>query len=502
MAAVKWLRPKSLSGLMLLGLTLIAVPLLIAILNAAIQMRELTLASQELVRQSVQNTRLTRDLENLIAANERTTRLYQVLGDARLLEVLRRGNDSVSAVSSALRGPPAATEKAAAENNTLLDELARLQAGVRINSATAGTPAAVARNIVGLQRMAVVARQLTQLGNRTTDAALRQLQERTERARTQLAWQAALLAPLIILAVVLLTLFVARPLGQIDRAISELGRGDFSREITVKGPSDLERLGGQLEWLRQRLGELAEERSRFLRHMSHELKTPLANIREGTDLLLEGAVGPLATAQHEVASILRDNALRLQRLIENLLSYTAWQSQNSRLELSEFPIRPLIKQVLENQQLTMLSQRLRLEVRADDVQLTADRTKLRLIIDNLLSNAIKYSPKGGTIYIVARAESDAWTLEVADSGSGISPAERERSFDAVYTGRSAPAGSLRGTGIGLSVVMEFVNAHGGTIELLDGKYPGAHFRIRMPIRTKVAPEPRKETRQETRKTAA
>jgi two-component system sensor histidine kinase GlrK len=497
MAAVKWLRPKSLSGLMLLGLTLIAVPLLIAILNAAIQMRELTLASQELVRQSVQNTRLTRDLENLIAANERTTRLYQVLGDTRLLEVLRRGNDSVTAVSKALRGPVAAID-----NNALLDDLDTLQARIRSNSDSAGTPAALTRRIASLQEMAVVARKLTLLGNQTTDAALRQLQERTERARTQLAWQAALLAPLIILAVVLLTLFVARPLGQIDRAISELGRGDFSRDITVKGPSDLERLGGQLEWLRQRLGELAEERSRFLRHMSHELKTPLANIREGTDLLLEGAVGPLATAQHEVASILRDNALRLQRLIENLLSYTAWQSQNSRLELSEFPIRPLIKQVLENQQLTMLSQRLRLEVRADDVQLTADRTKLRLIIDNLLSNAIKYSPKGGTIYIVARAEADAWTLEVADSGSGISPAERERIFDAFYTGRGAPAGSLRGTGIGLSVVMEFVNAHGGTIELLDGKYPGAHFRIRMPIRTKVAPEPRKETRQDTRKSAA
>ncbi len=486
MAAVKWLRPKSLSGLMLLGLTLIAVPLLIAILNAAIQMRELTLASQELVRQSVQNTRLTRDLENLIAANERTTRLYQVLGDPRLIEVLRRGNNSVAAVSKALRGP-----LAPAGDNTLLDELDSLQADIRSNSEAAGTSAALTRSIVGLQEMAVVARKLTLLGNQTTDAALRQLQERTERARTQLAWQAALLAPLIILAVVLLTLFVARPLGQIDRAISELGRGDFSREITVKGPSDLERLGGQLEWLRQRLGELAEERSRFLRHMSHELKTPLANIREGTDLLLEGAVGPLATAQHEVASILRDNALRLQRLIENLLSYTAWQSQNSRLELGEFPIRPLIKQVLENQQLTMLSQRLRLEVRADDVQLTADRTKLRLIIDNLLSNAIKYSPKGGTIYIQARAEVDAWTLEVADSGAGIPAAERERIFDAFYTGRGAPAGSLRGTGIGLSVVMEFVNAHGGTIELLDGKYPGAHFRIRMPIRTKITSEPRK-----------
>ena len=465
---------------MLLGLTLIAVPLLVAILNAAIQMRKLTQTSQDLVRQSVETTRLTRDLERLIASNERTTRLYQVLADRRLLEVLTRGDQGMAAITQSLRAPLRGPD-----SRKLLDDMNTLMA----RSASAeGTNDA----IDVLQQMATVARQLTDKGNQTTDAALLQLQNRTGRARTQLAWQSALLAPLIIAAVVFLTWFVARPLGQIDRAISDLGRGDFTHAITVKGPSDLERLGGQLEWLRLRLGELAEERSRFLRHMSHELKTPLANIREGTDLLLEGAVGRLATAQHEVATILRDNALRLQRLIENLLSYTAWQSQNSRLEPSEFAIRPLIKQVLENQQLTMLSQRLRLEVKTDEVQLSADRTKLRLIIDNLLSNAIKYSPKGGTIYIETRAEGEDWVLEVADSGKGIPAEERERIFEAFYTGRSPPAGSLRGTGIGLSVVMEFVNAHGGTIELLDGKYPGAHFRIRMPRRTQVADEPLKK----------
>jgi two-component system sensor histidine kinase GlrK len=356
------------------------------------------------------------------------------------------------------------------------------------------------RSLNELDAMAVLARQLTDRSNQSTDAALAQLQDRTARARTALAWQAALLVPLIILAVVFLTWFVARPLRQIDRAISDLGRGDFSTAIEVKGPTDLERLGGQLEWLRLRLDELAEERSRFLRHMSHELKTPLANIREGTDLLLEGAVGQLETAQHEVATILRDNALRLQRLIENLLSYTAWQSQNSRMELSEFKIRPLIKQVLETQQLTLLSQRLRLEVKAEDLELTADRAKLRLILDNLLSNAIKYSPKGGTIYINARAEAEELVFEVADCGGGIAPAERERIFEAFYTGRSAPAGSLRGTGIGLSVVLEFVGAHGGKIEIVDGIYPGAHFRVRMPRHAQLDKAERRRT--ERRKHAA
>jgi two-component system sensor histidine kinase GlrK len=75
--------------------------------------------------------------------------------------------------------------------------------------------------------------------------------------------------------------------------------------------------------------DLAQEKNKFLRHMSHELKTPLANIREGTELLMDGAVGALRPGQREVAAILQENSIKLQRMIENLLSYSAWQSSAS-----------------------------------------------------------------------------------------------------------------------------------------------------------------------------
>ena len=274
-----------------------------------------------------------------------------------------------------------------------------------------------------------------------------------------------------------------------DRAITELGGGNFAREITVSGPVDLQRLGQQLEWLRGRLLDLAEERNRFLRHMSHELKTPLANIREGTELLMDGAVGELGAGQREVTAILQENSIKLQRMIENLLSFSAWQSNSVGLDPSEFRIRPLVKQVLENQQLTLVSQRVRLDVHIDDVTLFADRGKIRLILENLLSNAIKYAPRGGTISIRARALDADLVLEVADTGAGVPMADRAHIFEAFHTGRS-PGGHVRGTGIGLSVVNEFVQIHRGTIEIVDGEFRGAHFRIRMPQRAnqmQVAP---------------
>jgi two-component system sensor histidine kinase GlrK len=223
--------------------------------------------------------------------------------------------------------------------------------------------------------------------------------------------------------------------------------------------------------------------------MSHELKTPLANIREGTELLMDGAVGELDGNQREVTGILRENGIKLQRLIENLLSFSAWQTSSSALDTSEFRLRPLVKQVLENQQLTLLSQRVRLDVKIEDVVLVADRGKVRLILENLLSNAVKYSPKGGAIHMSASRSLDQLVLDVADNGPGIPPEDRAHIFDAFYTGRAAKGGSLKGTGIGLSVVLEFVNAHGGSVQIVDGDFPGAHFRIVMPIKANAGDRP-------------
>jgi two-component system sensor histidine kinase GlrK len=224
--------------------------------------------------------------------------------------------------------------------------------------------------------------------------------------------------------------------------------------------------------------------------MSHELKTPLANIREGTELLLEGAVGAINGEQREVTGILRDNSVHLQRLIENLLSYSEWQTRRGGLDLTEVRLKPLVASAIETYQLPINSHRLTLDVQVDDVALHADRAKLRLILDNLISNAVKFTPPGGTITVRGRLEGDELVLDVADTGPGIQVEERARIFEAFYQGARPQEGLVRGTGIGLSVVQEFVQAHGGTIEIVDGEFPGAHFRVRVPLPPQPQADPR------------
>lgn len=465
---------------MLLGVAVIAVPLLVAIFNAALQIQQLADSSRTIASEGIGAARASEDLTSEVLELERATLQQQVLGP-KLPDVYRENDAQLTESRTQLT-----RQLRTAQGTAALARLGELQKLVATEIEGPGaTTEAIGATAPHFDEMSTLAQRIAVLSKAQIDAQIAGIQRRTSESQRLLLWQSGLLIPLAVFAIVILTFGVGRPLRRVDRAISELGRGNLAHPISVSGPKDIERLGRQLEWLRGRLLDFAAERNRFLRHMSHELKTPLANIREGTELLMDGAVGELDGNQREVTGILRENGLKLQRLIENLLSFSAWQTSSVGLETSEFRLRPLVKQVLENQQLTLLGQRVRLEVKVEDVTLTADRGKLRLILDNLLSNAIKYSPKGGAIYLSAQADGEQLLMDVADAGPGIPHDERAHIFEAFYTGKAARGISVKGTGIGLSVVLEFVAAHGGTVQIVDGQFPGAHFRIIMPLQNQA-----------------
>ena len=471
-------RPRSLTGLILLGFVIVALPALLGTISAAIEMRNLSDASERLVVDGVAATQYTQALVRQVSSLERTVRLYQIIPRPGLLDTFRQNRGLLAQTLDSFAALPGGNDERAEVIAQMRDRLEVIGKGIDSGSATPTTHAL--REFNELSRDAG---RLSALASQQTDRELKQLQAETERARRRLFWQSATVVPITLGLMVLFAVFLARPIHEIDAAISNIGHGQLSTPVAVKGPSDLQALGRQLEWLRLRLTDIAEERNKFLRHMSHELKTPLANIREGTELLMEGAVGTLSVEQREVAGILRDNSLRLQRLIENLLSYSEWQARRSDLEVGEIRLQPLVKSAIETYQLPINAHGLRLDLQVPDLALSADRAKLKLVLDNLLSNAVKFTPDGGTIMVRARldAAADVVVLDVADSGPGVPEHERARVFDAFYQGATPQGGLVRGTGIGLSVVKEFVLAHGGTIEIVEGESAGAHFRVRLPV---------------------
>ena len=263
-------------------------PLLAGVVSAALNITRLSASSERLVLHGVEATRYTQAIVRQIAAMERSARLYQLLGRAELLDVFGENRRRMETVLDALETLPGDGARPG-----LIAELRRQTAAVAtgLGSEDRLEVSAALRNFGAL---AQIGGQLSVLASRQIDRELVRLQEDTERARTRLLWQSAALVPISLGLAFVFTLLLGRPIRDIDEAIRKLGHGELADPIRVKGTTDLEALGRQIEWLRRRLLEVIEERERFLRHMSHELKTPLANIREGTELLLDGSVGALS----------------------------------------------------------------------------------------------------------------------------------------------------------------------------------------------------------------
>ncbi len=469
--------PQSLNQLILVGFGLVALPLLVAVVWALVNLDRLASQSEQLVTSGVTAAENNRQLVELVGTLDRVSRQYQILGNTDSLAIL---NQDLASLQSTLDDMRSLAAQADAEE---LVNSVGVRANRIVNTLTLATDNAdlaqgAIAEFAGLRQSSL---RLTTILRTYIENELSSLQESTRRAQQISTWQTAALIPGTIILVLFFTLLVARPIRQIDRAIAQLGQSGFSRPIEVKGPTDLERLGRQLEWLRIRLLELAQEKNRFLRHMSHELKTPLANIREGTELLLDGTVGELEKQQREVTDILRLNGLKLQQLIENLLSFSAWQTKNEVLTLSDFPLRALVISVAKTQRLALKSAAIQLKLDVDDIVVNADREKIRTVLDNLLSNAVKFTPRNGTITIAANSTPNSFVLEFADTGPGIPEDESPRIFEAFFQGGQEQGGHIAGTGIGLSVVLECIQAHDGSVELVHSdEYPGAHFRIHIP----------------------
>jgi two-component system sensor histidine kinase GlrK len=466
------IRPQSLSGLLSAALLLIVLPLTAALVYGGVQLRYLSRTGDQLVRDSITLTQHTQRLYQHITAMERSANVYSILNDRRVVGAFDQNyaafNDTLDQIAAYVPDPDIARVRKAGNHAVAL---------IHRPNEQFLTTATVNQRFSSLSREADSLAEQSRLG---IDARLNQAEQQASATQQGLLWSLTALVPGAFAIAGIFWYFVLRPLREIDRAISDLGRGAFSHAIAIRGPADLAALGRQLEWLRTRLLDIALERNRFLRHMSHELKTPLANIREGTDLLLDGAVGPIDDNQREVASILRENALRLQQLIENLLSYSAWKARTTGVELTNFRLSSLVGTVIDSQRLALAARNITLDMHVADLHLVADRAKLKLVLENLLSNAIKFTPRDGTIHLHAYPDGDTTVIDFADTGPGIEPEEQDRVFDAFYSGNTPQGGPLKGTGIGLSVVREFVEAHGGSVEIVTGQYPGAHLRIRLP----------------------
>lgn len=403
----------------------------------------------------------------------RTARQYQVLGDPAMLDSLAASRaEAVAAIASL-----------ATMGEIRLDEI---RPGLDDWQASADLVERLLAKGADAESLAAELNQLAAIGGVLSNRARQAIEEHNralfdavDSNRARLTTQVAAAVAVSVLLALAFGAWLVRPLGRLERAIVALGDGYSDQPIRVGGPRDLRVVGERLEWLRQRLNELESDRVRVLRHVSHELKTPLAALREGVALLDERVLGPLAEPQREVVDILKHNCSTLQSRIEALLGVNAAAFDARRLSLSKVDPLKVLHRARAEQALQAQNRRLEvaIEGRADPIE--ADADKLALIVGNLLSNAIAFSPEGSLIRLVAARKGKRLMLDCIDEGTGVAADDAERIFDPFFRGSRQPEGREGSTGIGLSIVREYAVAHGGAVLLVPAAL-GCHFRVELP----------------------
>ncbi len=469
-------RARSFFVLVLSGLAFAVLPLLVVLGGSEVLMGRLVRHGSQSVYRAVSGSRLSQKLTELLLEQERRLRQYEVLGDKTILEDVKGRHKLIQQTMAQLSNLPNDPEqrREIAFLTRKENELTRL-----ITNSPADLQGS--RVLAGFVELQQHGRRIMQASAEQTYQEVSSLQAEAARAKAILFWLALSLIPLTGLLIAVFARLISRPIKQIDYAINQLGNGDFVHPIAVNGPDDLVFLGERLDWLRQNLAVFEKNKSKFAAHVSHELKTPLASIREGAELLADEIAGPVTSQQREIVDILRKNCTQLQALIENLLAYTMSEARNTTLNLVSVRMDGLVQEALAVHRPLIMKRGLQIKTTFAQFSIVADAARVTVIVDNLLSNALKYSPPGGEISLSLRLEGKSmFAFDIIDNGPGVAAMEREEIFRPFVQGSTTCRSAIKGSGLGLAIAREYAIAHGGEVQLLTSE-KGAHFQLIMPV---------------------
>lgn len=468
--------PASFLKFLLVGFALVAMPLIVASVGAFLSLRDLSTRSEQAISRATAITRDSRALGEQLTALERITRQQLVLHDPEGLEAYTVRRRFFLAAADRLLGS-AGSESVSAGIAVIQGREEQVWALLNL---AAVSPEQAKEALQSFSSMVATAAEVVSLADKQIEADIGALREQASLARRRFLLLLWTLIPIGLLLSAGMALLIGRPIRQIEESIRTLGEGQFNQPISVEGPRDLVSLGERLDWLRIRLQEADAQKTRFLHHVSHELKTPLTALQEGTLLLNEDVTGKLNSDQQEIVNILRNNCARLRRLIENLLDYSNIRFQRQTLNTEEIDLAELFSQVADDQRLPMAARGLQLDQDSEGVKIAADREKLRIVLDNLLSNAVKYAPEGSRIVLNARQAGTFVEFSVSDTGPGVPEMIAPRMFEAFVQGPAPHGSPIKGTGLGLSIVREYVSAHGGDVKLERNRPTGTRAIVRLP----------------------
>lgn len=314
-----------------------------------------------------------------------------------------------------------------------------------------------------------------------------QLIEQEVETTTTTNFQTALLTGLIVAGIVavigaggiswFLSRRMLRPIQNIAAASQTIAAGHYDLTIPVQQQDELGELAAHFNTMATALHTIETSRKQLLADVSHELKTPLASIKGYMEGLQEGVIEPAPATFR----LIYQEAVRLQRLVHDLEIVSQAEAGITDLHPVPLKITDLITGVRDHLAMQFESKGVALNILHSPALLCADRDRLTQVLMNVMGNALQYTPSGGTVKIEVGEAADEMHITISDTGIGIAAEHLPHIFQRFYRVDRSRARTSGGSGIGLTIARQYVEAHGGRIEVESGGVnQGSCFYITLP----------------------
>lgn len=286
------------------------------------------------------------------------------------------------------------------------------------------------------------------------------------------------LAIVLILSSAFLVLYffqIHRPIKEITRATNEYSKGNLSYHVKPMHNDEIGRLGMSLDYMASQLNESDKFQQKFLSNISHDFRSPLTSIKGYLEAIQDGTIPPEMLDKY--IGIMLFETERLTKLTSNILTLNELDPKSVRLDISTFDLNSIIRHTVETFEGTCKKKGIKFNITyANSVQnVKADKGRIQQVIYNLIDNAIKFSKENSYIYITVKEKGEKAQISIKDTGCGIAKEDIDKIWDRFYKSDSSRGRDKKGSGLGLSITKEVIQAHGENIDVVSTVGVGTEF---------------------------
>ncbi|MGN0317155.1 MAG: ATP-binding protein [Lachnospira sp.] len=274
---------------------------------------------------------------------------------------------------------------------------------------------------------------------------------------------------------------VHKPIAEIIKATNEYGKGNFAYKLKAHKNDELGRLEASLNYMASELDEMNKFQQKFLSNVSHDFRSPLTSIKGYLEAMQDGTIPP--EMMNKYFDIVLFETERLTKLTSNILTLNELDPKTVRLDKSTFDLNSIIRHTIETMEGNCKKKNIKfsLTFAGSQEMVVADKGKIEQVIYNLIDNAIKFSHENSYVYITVREKGDKAHISVKDTGSGIAKEDIDKIWNRFYKSDSSRGRDKKGSGLGLSITKEIIQAHNEQIDVISTVGVGTEFIFTLPL---------------------